>query len=340
MRGWAQAATLTALLALAAGFALPARAQPPEARQQAGALFQKAVAFYEAGDYASALVSFRAAYDAAPSWEVLWNIGLCQRRLFQYGDAVATFEAYLKEGGKRLTRERRAAVEEELARVRALTAAITVRAPGGVAEVLIDGERVGFTPLERHLVGPGRHQVRVEREGFRPHEQTRELLTGEHATLEVALAPLPGDAKPIHRPRAEAPPAAPAPAPAALARDPAPRPERPFPAAGVVLLGAGALFIGGGIALEVEARAVTAEIDRLYETGGTWEPRWVEREQWQKTSRALSVVSFVLGGGLLASGAVITALTLRQPAPGPAITGAALAPLPEGGVAATVGGTF
>lgn len=322
---------LTVALALAAPAVL---AQSSPNREHAADAFQKAVAFFEANDFAAALSLFRAAYDAAPSYEVLWNIGLCQRRLNLYGEAVATFEAYLREGGKRISKERRAAVADELQKVRALTAAITVRAtfPG---EVTIDDERVGFTPLEKFLVGPGLHTVKVTREGHQSFEQTRPLNAGDAVVFEAPLPPIPGYQKqelpplPRQSPLAQAPRPTGAPVEAAT-------PARPLPLIGGVLLGAGAAFIGGGIAFEASARAVSAEITGLFASGGTWDQRWVQKQQWGQDSRGLGVACFVTGSGLLLTGALLLTAHTVQARPTPKLT---VAPLPGGGLV-SIGGEF
>src|SRR4051812_24973181 len=59
-----------------------------EAKEEAASHFSKGIDFYKEGNYAAALAEFRAAYKALPSYEVLFNIGLSERRLFKYGDSV------------------------------------------------------------------------------------------------------------------------------------------------------------------------------------------------------------------------------------------------------------
>jgi PEGA domain len=319
--------------ALALGLAAPAaRGQQPN-REHAADAFQKAVAFFEAGDFAGALSLFRAAYDAAPSYEVLWNIGLCQRRLNLYGEAVATFEAYLREGGKRLSKERRAAVAEELEKVRALTATISVRARV-VGEVTIDGERVGFTPLEKFRVGPGLHTVKVTREGHQSFEETRPLNPGDAVILEAPLAAIAGYVKGELPPLPRKSPIDQTPKPVVAPVAAAPPP--PLPVIGGVLLGAGAAFVGGGIAFEASSRAVSAEITGLFSSGGTWDQRWVQKQQWGQDARGLGVACFVTGSGLLLTGALLLTAHGIQARPTPTLT---LAPLPGGGFV-SVGGRF
>jgi len=84
------------------------------------------------------------------------------------------------------------------------TARLTVRSEPDGATVSVDGGAIGTTPLEQALLGPGRHEVRVERPGFRA--QTRRIQAGAGQPLLVALRlePLvdPGHAQPAVKPRA------------------------------------------------------------------------------------------------------------------------------------------
>lgn len=158
----------------------------PSARQEAGTHYQRGISLYKESNYSAALSEFKAAYAALPSWEVLFNIGLCQRRLFQYGQAIQTFTRYLAAGGAKVPKDRRAAVDQELQQIRALTAPIAVIVKGAPAKVLVDGEALGATPLtEMVLLGPGKHVIRAEREGCSPDEKAIEVVSGQAQAVEL-----------------------------------------------------------------------------------------------------------------------------------------------------------
>lgn len=160
---------------------------PPAAKQEAATHYQRGISLYKETNYPAALSEFKAAHAALPSWEVLFNIGLCQRRLFQYGAAIRSFDRYLAEGGAKVGKDRRAAVDEELTQIRALTAPIAIIVKGAPARLLVDGEPAGTTPLgELVLLGPGKHLVRAEREGCSPEEKTIEVISGESQAVELA----------------------------------------------------------------------------------------------------------------------------------------------------------
>lgn len=173
------------LLALLPALAL---AQGKKEKEEAGAHFTKGIDFYKEGNYAAALAEFNAAYKAVPSYEVLFNIGLSQRRLFKYGESVKTLNQYLTEGGAKVPKDRREAVKKELDAIRDLVAEVTIKVEGAPAYVEIDGEKLGKSPFkDPFLIGPGKHTFRAERDGEEPDEKTMELVSV--TKIEVALKP-------------------------------------------------------------------------------------------------------------------------------------------------------
>lgn len=164
-------------------------------KSEAAVRYDRGVALYKEGNYPAALAEFRAAQKAQPTYEVLFNIGLCERRLFKYGDAVRTFKQYLEQGGAKVSKDRREAVATELEQIRSLTAEVTVTVEGGPAKLLVDGEPAGTTPLsEPVLVGPGKHTFRAERDGGEVDEVSLELVSATQKT--VKLEPKKASAKP------------------------------------------------------------------------------------------------------------------------------------------------
>lgn len=72
-----------------------ASAQTDASDARARAHFSAASAYYEEGDYAQALVEFRAAYDLSHRAGLLYNVYLCEERLGHLDAAVEALEAYL-----------------------------------------------------------------------------------------------------------------------------------------------------------------------------------------------------------------------------------------------------
>jgi serine/threonine-protein kinase len=68
-----------------------------------------------------------------------------------------------------------------------LAAHLTVASRPARAIVRLDGQVVGYTPLERLTVPPGVHEVSVEQPGYAPFARTLAIEAGEVAVLEAAL---------------------------------------------------------------------------------------------------------------------------------------------------------
>jgi serine/threonine-protein kinase len=61
--------------------------------------------------------------------------------------------------------------------------------PAGVA-VSVDGEHEGMTPIENVLLEPGRHEIRMDREGLRPWVKEVDARIGETFALQARLQPV------------------------------------------------------------------------------------------------------------------------------------------------------
>ncbi len=178
----------------------------PGARQEASTRFGRGVQLFEAQDYAAALAEFEAAHRLVSRYQVLFNVGVTQKKLFRYDEAVRTLARYLDEGGAQIVPDRRVEVERELAEMRALQAEITVRVEGLPARLELDSRVIAETPLLRAiLVPPGRHELRATREGCDPAVRTIEVVSGERLAVQLdpparAEAPTRGTLKLAARP--------------------------------------------------------------------------------------------------------------------------------------------
>lgn len=338
---------------LALALAAVLTAAPADARREAGAHYTRAISLYKEGNFSAALSEFKAAFAAAPSWEVYFNIGLCQRRLFQYGQALRSFDRYLAEGGPRVPAARHAAVQQELKEIRALTAPVAVIVKGPSATVLVDGDALGVTPLsDLVLLGPGKHVVRAEREGCAPDEKTIEVVSGQAQAVELDPRSLtaPG------RVRVECTPvgalvtidgreegACP------LARELAPgshelsaraedhallRTEvvvqpatprtvhlalvpttRPFPVLGVGLLGGGVALGALGTVFALLATGAAKDVSALSSAGGPWDANAIATQAAGQRHSALGWTFIGLGVASAAAGGVVLGLQAgRAPA--------------------------
>jgi hypothetical protein len=185
-------------------FAAPAFAQPEpppppptkpgpvaEAIEAAKIHFQQGVALFNDGNFNGALAEFQAAYDLRPSPGLLYNIGLTQKALFRYADAVATCERYLAEETK-LTPERRAEVTQLIREMNALLADVTLTVEPTGASIHIDGRDAGRAPLDKPLrLAAGSHVVDIASDGYKPVRKDLMISAGNPVTLNIRLDLIP-----------------------------------------------------------------------------------------------------------------------------------------------------
>ncbi|MEY2931824.1 MAG: hypothetical protein RL033_2573, partial [Pseudomonadota bacterium] len=145
---------------------------------------------YEDGDYPGALTKLQAAYDASKDARLLWNMAACEKALRHYVSVLELLERYASEGAQLITEEERQATAELVTTVQAFVNELTLRVLPDGATVLVDGVPLGKTPLAKPLrLDMGKRQLRLEKDGFVPHEAEIDLAGGKSAALEVTLVP-------------------------------------------------------------------------------------------------------------------------------------------------------
>lgn len=161
-------ATVLALV-VAPAFAQEAK-QPTEADiQEAKRRYQRGRELYEDNDINAALVEIRRAYDLAPNYKLLFDIGQICYQVPDYPCALRSFKQYLADGGASIPADRKAEVEKDIGKLegRVATLKITANRPG--AEILVDDVVVGTTPLAAPvIVGAGRRKVVARMTGTDP----------------------------------------------------------------------------------------------------------------------------------------------------------------------------
>jgi hypothetical protein len=171
------------LLVLA--FSLPSRAWADgEATDEASRHFERGVSLYNDADYRAALVEFKRAYALAPNPGVLYNIGHIYHQLQDYAAALRTFERYLREANP--SGARRSEIHATLDLLRARVGRMRIASNLGGAEVAVDDEVVGHTPLRDLVVASvGRRKVTAVL-GARP-PVTRYIDVSSGETTAVSL---------------------------------------------------------------------------------------------------------------------------------------------------------
>jgi hypothetical protein len=187
--------------------------------KEADVHFRRGVELYKEGDSAGALVEFRRAYDLAPNYRILYNIGQTCYQLQRYADAMRALRTYLTTGKNRIPAARRTSVESDLRMLASHVADVAVRVNADGAQITVDDEPAGVSPLrEPVLVSIGRRRISATK-GERHAERFVDVAVGDHADVTLDLPPeAPAAAAPATIPATPAP----SPAPAARALSPAP----------------------------------------------------------------------------------------------------------------------
>ncbi len=169
---------------------LPPAAPAPEL-QEAKVHFQQAVALFNDGNFNAALAEFQRAYDLRPSPGLLYNIGLTQKALFRYDEAVDTLERYLAEETK-LSPERRAECLQLTTEMKALLAPITITIEPAGAVVSVDGRSIGKAPLLRPLrLAAGSHTLETSADGWKTQKRDLMVSAGIPLNLNIRLDLIP-----------------------------------------------------------------------------------------------------------------------------------------------------
>jgi hypothetical protein len=69
---------------------------------------------------------------------------------------------------------------------------VEISSTPGEAAVFINDRLAGYTPLFANGLEPGRHRIRIERDGFKPYLRTIRLTGGETTVFAASLEPLSG----------------------------------------------------------------------------------------------------------------------------------------------------
>lgn len=159
-----------------------------EQQEAAMALFQAANALLKESVFVQAVEKYREALAAWPHPAIHYNLALALMNLDQPVEVHEQLVAALRYGPAPLEQEKyeyarnyRTLMERQLARVE-----LSCDTPG--TTVTLDGQTLFVAPGRYSgLVRPGAHSIVATKEGFLPTDQSRTLLPGETAALELKM---------------------------------------------------------------------------------------------------------------------------------------------------------
>jgi hypothetical protein len=270
----------------------PAAAAAPseEAKREASGHFRRGVELYQEGAFRAALVEFQRAYDIAPDYRLLYNIGQAQLQVQDYLGASRSYETYLAEGGSQIAAERRTEVESALGALRERVARLAIRVNLDGAEVFVDDQKVGLSPLPSTVsVNVGRHRVYARTTDGVEAERILDVAGGDLAEVSVELIP-----KVVQPPIAVA-----APLPVEAKREPLSRKKRAAIGMWGVALATGVGAIVTGVLASGKSDDLQKELDKK-------PPQEMadraKANDLSDSSKTLAVTTDVLAATALASG--------------------------------------
>jgi len=163
-------------------------AEADEPVQSASQLFEQGLELIEQKKYEEAAIAFRTAYELAPNYKVLYNVGEAERLVGHLARALEAYTRYLDEGGDAVDPDRAVYVRETIAELRLEVGAIEVACPIDGAVILIDGRPRGSTPLPGPIAtDAGPHEVVVVDQGEELYRDTVEVGGEQTVRIEVAV---------------------------------------------------------------------------------------------------------------------------------------------------------
>jgi hypothetical protein len=176
----------------AADEARPRKSLHPKQIEEARAHFANGMKRYDEGQFGPARDDLEKAYALAPSYKLLYNLGLVQRQLGDPARAIQTLEGYLAQGAWEIPDARVAEVTRILGELGALVgfAKVSSNVPG--VQISVDDKFVGQTPVEEVVaVNPGQHRITGKLQGYISDSRVFTAAPGEVITFQLDLKPAP-----------------------------------------------------------------------------------------------------------------------------------------------------
>jgi hypothetical protein len=152
--------------------------------------YDSARSLYAERDFSGALIKFTAAYAASKDPRLLWNMASCEGKRRHYTKALVFLRSFVGEGGALVSDQDRRDAAQFIAAIEPLTstARIEVTPPG--ADVFVDDEPIGQSPLPLTTLDIGVHTLRVEKADFHAAAERITISGGAEVPIRVVLTPI------------------------------------------------------------------------------------------------------------------------------------------------------
>ena len=158
------------------------------AKERASVLLAQGNRKLDQGLYVDALALFEQAFAAFPSPKLHFNLAQTLYELGRHPDALLQYEKFLHANLEREMPTQWQRANQRVFELQEKVATVVVQCNAAGAEVKLDGEAVGGTPLRLPLrLSPGRHVLLIDKAGHERHVVELELRGGETRTERVEL---------------------------------------------------------------------------------------------------------------------------------------------------------
>ena len=152
--------------------------------------FERAVELVEEGEFEKAIVEFKEAYELAPHYSVLYNLGQAHVGLGRPVEAVDYLKRYLEQGKGAISAARRAEVTREIERQKARIALLMIQVEPAEATVFVDGRPIPPAKLRQPVpVALGRRVLAAKLKGYSQVTQTVTVVGEERKSILLRLQP-------------------------------------------------------------------------------------------------------------------------------------------------------
>jgi tetratricopeptide (TPR) repeat protein len=149
--------------------------------------FDQGVALYNDGNFSAALAEFEAAYTLNPAPYILNNIGLAQKGLFRYPEAIATLQKYILDSTN-ISADQLKQTQRVIAEMQALLSPITFDVTPAGAVIAVDGHAIGTAPLPAPVqIAAGSYTLEVTHEGYATARRDLTIAASTPQTVAVGL---------------------------------------------------------------------------------------------------------------------------------------------------------
>jgi hypothetical protein len=152
--------------------------------------YDSARSLYAEHDFSGALIKFTAAYAGSKDARLLWNMASCEGKRRHYTKALALLREFERDGGAKITDQDRREAAQFIAAIEPLTASTRIEVTPPGADVFVDDEPIGQSPLPLATLDIGVHTLRVQKAEFHDATERITITGGAEVPIRVVLTPV------------------------------------------------------------------------------------------------------------------------------------------------------